>query len=96
MHRIIRSAQSENDLIAVWRYVALDNVAAATRLLERINNRVELLREFPLLGEAQPQFGENTRRIVEGNYLIYYDVLPEAIHVLRVFHGARKLDDLLD
>lgn len=96
MHRIFRSAQSENDLIAVWRHVASDNVSAATRLLERIDGRIELLSEFPLLGEAQPQFGENTRRIIEGNYLIYYDVQPAAIHVLRVFHGARKLDDLFD
>jgi len=46
------------------------------------------------MGERQPQFGENTRRVVEGNYSIFYDVLPDAIHVLRVFHGARKLDDL--
>jgi toxin ParE1/3/4 len=93
---IIRSAQSEQDLIAIWRYIAADNPRAATRLLEKIDRRIESLAVHPLLGEQQPQFGENTRRIIEGNYLVFYDVLPDAVLVLRVFHGARKLDRLFD
>lgn len=91
---LIRSAQSEQDLIAIWRYVAADNEAAASRLLERIDRRIKLLSRYPYLGEQQPQFGENARRIIEGNYLIFYDILPDAAHVLRVFHGARKIDEL--
>lgn len=93
---LIRSAQLEQDLIAIWRYVAIDNSAAATRLLEKIDRRIESLARFPSLGNRQPEFGDNTRRIIEGNYLIFYDVLPDAVHVLRVFHGARKLDRLFD
>ena len=95
MRRIIRSAQSENDLIAVWRHIAADNAVAATRLLERIDERIQLLSEFPFIGESQPKFGDNTRRIIEGNYLIFYDVLPDAVHILRVSLGS-KLDDLFD
>ena len=91
---LIRSAQSEEDLIAIWRYIATDNPTAATRLLERIDRRIESLARHPFLGEHQPRFGENTRRIIEGNYLIFYDVLPDAVHVLRVFHGARKIEQL--
>ena len=96
MRRVIRSAQSENDLIAIGRYIALDSEEAATRLLERIDQRIQLLPEFPFIGERQLQFGPSIRRIVEGNYLIFYDVLPDAIYVLRVYHAARKLDDLFD
>jgi toxin ParE1/3/4 len=91
---IIRSAQSEEDLVAIWRYIAADNPAAATRLLERIDERIQMLATFPLLGENQPQYGARTRRIIEGNYLVFYDALPDAVHVLRVFHAARKLDNL--
>lgn len=91
---LIRSAQSEEDLIAVWRHIAADNPSAATRLLERIGLRIQALAHHPFLGEQQPKFGDKTRRLIEGNYLIFYDVLPDAVHVLRVFHAARKLDDL--
>jgi toxin ParE1/3/4 len=94
MPRLIRSAQCDEDLIAIWRYIAADNPSAATRLVERIDQRIQSLAKSPLIGERQPQFGERTRRLIEGNYLNFYDVLPDAVHVLRVFHGARKLDDL--
>ncbi|HEY3393797.1 MAG TPA: type II toxin-antitoxin system RelE/ParE family toxin [Lacipirellulaceae bacterium] len=93
---IIRSAQSEEDLVAIWRYIAADNPAAATRLLEKIDRLIQALSVHPFLGERQPQFGENTRRIIEGNYLIYYDALPDAVHLLRIFHGARKIERLFD
>jgi toxin ParE1/3/4 len=93
---LIRSAQSDEDLVAIWRYIAADNPAAATRLLERIDRRIQSLSRHPFLGEHQPQFGENTRRIIEGKYLIFYDVLSDAIHVLRIFHGARKIEQLFD
>jgi len=96
MLQLIRSAQSEEDLINVWRYIAAEIPAAATRLLEKIDTRVESLKRHPFLGEHQPTFGENTRRIIEGNYLIFYDVLPDSVHILRVFHGARKLDKLFN
>jgi hypothetical protein len=26
--------------------------------------------------------------------LLYYDVLPDAVHILRVFNAARKLEDI--
>ncbi len=96
MRPLIRSAQSEQDLIAIWRFIAADNPTAATRLLEKIDRRIGSLARHPFLGEHQPKFGENTRRIIEGEYLIFYDVLPDALHILRVFHGARKLDRLKD
>jgi toxin ParE1/3/4 len=93
---LIRSAQSENDLINIWRYIAADNPTAATRWLEKIERRIQGLSKHPFLGELQPQFGENTRRVIEGSYLIFYDVLPDAVHILRVYHGARMLDKLFD
>jgi toxin ParE1/3/4 len=96
MRQLIRSSQSDNDLVAIWRYIALDSPEAATRMLRRLEQRMSMLPQFPEIGERQPQFGENTRRIIEGNYLLFYDVLPNAVHVLRVYHAARKLDDLFD
>jgi toxin ParE1/3/4 len=94
MHQLIRSAQSEQDLIDIWRYIAADKESAAFKLLEKIDWRIQELAKQPFIGEHQPLFGERTRRIIVGNYLVYYDVLPDAIHVLRVFHGARHIEDL--
>jgi toxin ParE1/3/4 len=94
MRRLIRSAQSEEDLIRIWWHIGADNETAATRLVKRIDRRIESLPRTPFVGEHQPKYGENTRRIIVGNYLIFYDVLADAVHV--VFHGARKLDELFE
>ena len=96
MLQIIRSAHSEEDLIAIWQYVATEgnSPTAADRLLRLIDRRIEMLANNPHLGEKQPQFGERTRRLIVGNYLVYYDVLEDAVHVLRIFHASRRIDKL--
>jgi len=83
-------------MIAIWQYIGVEraNPNAADDLLREIDRRIEMLARFPLLGESQPHFGERTRRIIVGNYLVYYDLLADVIHVLRVFHAARKIEDL--
>lgn len=93
---IIRSAHSEEDLIAIWLYIANEgnNLSAADRQLQLIDRQIEMLRNNPELGEAQPQFGERTRRLIVGNYLVYYDLLPDAIHILRIFHASRNIEEL--
>jgi toxin ParE1/3/4 len=93
---IIRSAHSEEDLIRVWQYVAIEASSpdAADRLLHLIDRRIQLLATNPFLGEHQPQFGERTRRLIVNNYLVYYDVLADAVHVLRVFHASRNIEEL--
>ena len=93
---IIRSAQSEEDLIAIWMHIAVQGGKpdAADNLLRDIDRRIAMLAKSPLLGEQQPQFGERTRRVIVGNFLVYYDVLPDAVHVLRVYHAARKIEEL--
>lgn len=83
-------------MIAIWRYIADDSPTAATRLVQNLERQYQRLVTFPYLGERQPQFGESTRRLIVGNYLIFYDVLDDAIHILRVYHAARKLEDLFE
>ena len=96
MLKLIRSARSEEDLIAVWRYGATEgnNPTAADRLLRLIDQRIKMLASNPYLGEQQPQFGERTRRLIVGYYLVYYDVLDDAVHVLRVYHASRNIEKL--
>ena len=95
MRRLIRSVQSDEDLIAIWRYVAIKNPEAATHLLRYLDNRIRSLIVHSFMGERQPQFGDTTRRLVVGSYLVFYDVLTDAVQVLRVLHSARKIEDLL-
>jgi toxin ParE1/3/4 len=92
---LIQTDQALADLANIWAYVAQDDPEAATRLLRKIDSRVRLLANYPLLGELDQRFGPDCRRIVVGSYLVIYKADLEAVRVLRVYHGSRRIEDLL-
>ena len=50
------------------------------------------VRLFPESGRVVPEVNDATlREVVYGNYRIVYRVLPEAVEVVTVYHGARLL-----
>ena len=78
------------NLDAEATFIALDNPAAAARLVDTIARTVELLAQHPGLG--RPGRLEGTRELVVANtpYLLPYRVRNNVVEILRVFHGARK------
>jgi len=92
---IRRTAKAEEDLVDIWIYIARDNPDAADRLLEEIDRKLVLLAENPRLGRARPDIAPEFRHWPVGNYLILYRLVADGIEVVRVVHGARRLDRLL-
>ena len=78
------------NLDAEAAFVALDNPAAAARLVDTIARTIELLAQHPGLG--RPGRLEGTRELVVANtpYLVPYRVRNDVVEILRVFHGAPK------
>jgi toxin ParE1/3/4 len=86
--RWLRRALANLDAAAA--FVALDNPAAAARLVDTIARTVELLARHPGLG--RPGRVEGTRELVVADtpYLVPYRVRNNVVEILRVFQGARK------
>lgn len=78
------------DLRALRAYIAEDDPKAAQRMAQRIRQAVEQLREHPGLGRPGRVMG--TRELVVNGtpYLVPYRVRGHTVHVLRVYHGARR------
>ncbi|MCU0935947.1 MAG: type II toxin-antitoxin system RelE/ParE family toxin [Gammaproteobacteria bacterium] len=95
MPSVRRTARAEDDLVDLWLYVAQDDTQAADRLLEALDRRCILLAEHPHLGRARPDIAPDLHYFPVGNYLILYRLLPDGIEVVRVVHGARRLDSLM-
>lgn len=79
------------DLAALLEHISADNAVAADQML----NRIILLAETQL--SRMPDSGRlgrvpNTRElVVTGSpYFLPYRIAGEAIHILRVIHGARR------
>jgi toxin ParE1/3/4 len=92
---ISRTSRSEEDLIAIWRYIARDSEEAATRTLLEIDNKIELLARHPMLGERVPAFHRPLRQLIVGSYVVIYQILPDAIQVVRIFHASQQWEELL-
>lgn len=95
MVRIVRTRQAREDVLDIWDYVAANNVEAADSLVRRLDQVVRLLSEHPGLGSRQDKYRDGLRCLPAGNYLIFYDLIPGAVRVLRILHGARRWEDLI-
>ena len=96
------TSDAERDLTRIWEDIALDNVSAANRVISEIRKSMEMLAEMP---EAAPERPGLSRKYPNlrawpvpeySNYLVFF--LPEegGILVIRVLHGRRKIEDILE
>jgi toxin ParE1/3/4 len=53
-----------------------------------------LLASNPYLGEAVDDLRPGLRRFSHGNYVIFYEPRETGIGLIRVLHGARRIEDL--
>jgi len=89
--------QAFERLAEVQEYIALDNQAAAARMIDKITERAEKLEKFPERGRMVPEIGNpDIREVFEGNYRIVYRVHKRHVQILTVFEGHRLFseDDL--
>jgi toxin ParE1/3/4 len=100
---IIFTRRAEEELRAIWRYIAEDNdnEPAAERILLALNEKIELLRDHPRLGPRRSDIAEGARLLIEGNFLILYETHPsadegpvEAVEIVSIVDGRRDLTQL--
>ena len=94
--RILRRAQ--DDLVEINRYIQRDRPGAAGRFTEKLLDSIESLEINPERG-ARPRDQRlrelGYRVLVQGEYLVFYKVLPRQVRVYRVLHGRRRYSDLV-
>ena len=96
MVRIVRTRQAREDVLEIWDYVAAIDVDAADTLIRRLDEVIRHLSTQPEIGSKQDKYRDGLRCLPAGNYLIFYDIIPDAIRILRILHGARRWEDLLN
>ena len=103
MKRLIRrTKQVAGEIIDIYGHIAARNRSAAERVFDEIESTIRFLAEWP---GAETRWLSNDPRLADvrmmglrkyRNYLIFYRVAGDAIEILRVVHGARDLDRVLD
>ena len=89
--------ESERWLKDIHDYIAADDPHAATRVVEGLYRKVQILRQFPELGYRYTRHvDQHIRILLYGHYRIAYRINADAdIEILGVFHGALDVDRYL-
>jgi len=87
---VILTPQAQEDLKEIVSFIARDNPDRARSFGNELIDKALSLSNLPLRGRITPELKDpEVREIVQGSYLIIYEVMSESIFVLRFWHGAR-------
>ena len=96
MRGILKRQRAADDLIELWDYIAEDSVMRADALIDDFDAKFHLLAEQPMLGRSREELAPGLRSLPFGRYVIFYEVIPDGIAIVRVLHGARDLGPLFE
>jgi len=91
MGKVRRTKRANQDLISIWRFIALDNCDAATAQILEIERKFQLLAHFPKIGRLREDIRKGLRTYPCNAYLILYRETAGNVEIVRVVHGARDL-----
>jgi len=82
--------EATSDLEELLAYIAQDNPAASLRIRDIIWEAAEYLSWFPQTGHKSDVPDVWIKPLSRYPYLIFYTIVGEELHILRVLHGARR------
>lgn len=71
-------------------YLAQQNPQAAADLVDRIEEAVRRLSDFPAMGRPGRVSGTRELVVTDTPYIVPYRVRGQTVHILRVFHTSRR------
>lgn len=90
-YRIEYQPSAEDDLFAIWLYIARDSIKQADRWVELLKDRSERLSEFPEKG--RPYKGEYRLLPIDNGYRIYYRI-DEPRKIVVIIHFFNPYQDI--
>ena len=87
------------DLEEIIEYIAQDNIDAALRVLDRIEERAKKLADLSLRGRLLPELLDtgisHYRELIESPWRIVYHQIDQVIYIVAVLDSRRDLEALL-
>ncbi|MCB9946324.1 MAG: type II toxin-antitoxin system RelE/ParE family toxin [Rhodospirillaceae bacterium] len=93
MRRLVFRPEAERDLYELHTFIAQDNLAAADQFAERVERRCREIQTMPFAGRPRDRLKKGLRSVTFRNYIILYRVRNDAVVILRVIHGRRRIED---
>ena len=95
-HGFVLSPLARQDLLDIWEHIALDDIDAADRLVDELEDAMRKLASMPEMGHFRDALGDRSHRFWPvGNHLVVYHHETRPLEIVRVLHGARDVAGLL-
>jgi toxin ParE1/3/4 len=95
--RVSLSPAAREDLIAIWEFIARDNLGAATRVVDEFQQAFDQLTQMPEMGHRLEDLAPEPFRFwTVRAYVTVYRPRDGGIEVARIIHGARDLPSVLN
>jgi toxin ParE1/3/4 len=93
MVEIIWTPVALEDLQSVYDYISLDSPTYASRYIDKLVDRVDILIKHPEAGKVVPEFEDKSiRELIEGSYRLVYKIRSiKEVAIIRVHHSAMLL-----
>ncbi len=99
-YKLVYTCQSEDDLSSIFDYIAENSVDDALDYIDRMQLSIENLPTSPYIGVSCRAKGidRDCRILIFENFMIFYQVNEDdsKIMILRILHGSREYQDLLN
>jgi plasmid stabilization system protein ParE len=87
------------DIQEITDYIAEDNASISLEILDKLENKINSLKEYPERGRVVPELlNQNImeyHEIIETPWRIIYKIIDSNVFVLTVIDGRRNVQDLL-
>ena len=90
-YKVVVDRQVRDDLLGIHEHIAHDDPAAAGRFVDLVAATIRSLADMPERAPLRPDVRDGYRAMVMGNYLLFYRIDGDAVHVARVIHAARDI-----
>ena len=87
---------ARQDVNDIWDYIADDNIEAADRVLNALDNAMVKLAKNPGIGHVREELTDKRHRFfLVYSYLIIYRHETKPLQIIRVIHAARDVQNIL-
>ena len=91
--RVIWSREAQQQLDAIWLYLADRSVALADRVEARLQDRAASLAAAPFQGRPLPGADRRRLPIRDVSYVVVYRIEDDLVRILRLWHMAQDRDE---
>jgi toxin ParE1/3/4 len=89
------SDEAQRDLAGIGQHIAQDNPARALSFIDEFAAKFRLIAERSLSFPAREDWHPELRSALHRPYIILFRIADDYVDIIRVFHGARDIPNLL-